>query len=247
MKIDLDDEQKAWYASRYAVQSEDMWREYPSTPDESWQVSNEGLYYSKHMSVAQVEGRIGRIPHEEALNVYTAWDLGYNDSTAIWFFQVYGKEIRLIDYVEGSDSLQHWIGVVKSKPYIYEKHLAPHDCEVHEYSTGITRLSYARKMGINFVKVKKSEIITGIDQVKNMLNRCWFDEKKCAQGIRCLENYKKDWDDRNACWRSQPLHNWASHGADAFRTLATGLHFVGNTSQVDTHNPMNYMKNRFGS
>lgn len=246
IKINLDDEQKAWYASRYAVQAEDMWREYPSTPEESWQVSNEGLYYSKQMSVALVEGRIGKVPYEEALPVYTAWDLGYNDSTAIWFFQVYGKEIRLIDYIEGSDSLQHWLGVVKSKPYIYEKHLAPHDIEVHEMSTGQTRLSFARKMGVNLIKVAKSDIIFGIDSVKNILNRCWFDERKCAQGIKCLENYKKDWDERNACWRSQPLHNWASHGSDAFRTLATGLHFIVNTDRRDGHNPGDYMRNRFG-
>ena len=246
MKINLDDEQKAWYAAHYAIQHDDMLCEYPSTPDEAWQVSNEGLYYSKQMNVARIENRVGRVPHEEALPVYTAWDLGYNDSTAIWFFQIYGKEIRLIDYIEGSDSLQHWITVVKSKPYAYEKHLAPHDIEVHEMSTGQTRLSFARKMGLNLIKVSKTDIIFGIDQVKNILNRCWFDEKKCAQGIKCLENYKKDWDEKHACWRSQPLHNWASHGADSFRTLATGLHYVVNTDRKDGHNPTNYMKNRFG-
>ena len=245
LNIDLDDEQKNWYASRYAIQHEDMWREYPSTPEESWQVTNEGYYYSKQMSLARIENRIGKVPYEEALPVFTAWDLGYNDSTAIWFFQIYGKEIRLIDYIEGSDSLQHWLGVVKSKSYVYEKHLAPHDIEVHEMSTGQTRLSFARKMGVNLIKVNKSDIIFGIDTVKNMLNRCWFDEIKCVQGIKCLENYKKDWDDKHGCWRSHPLHNWASHGADAFRTLATGLHFVVHTEKKDTHNPINYMQNRF--
>ena len=245
--IPLDYEQKAWYAAREAVQKEDMNREYPSTPDEAWEVSNEGFYYGKYMSIARGEKRIGKVPYEEALPVYTAWDLGYNDSTAIWFFQVLGKEIRLIDYVEGSgESLAHWLGVLKSKDYAYEKHLAPHDVMVHEYTSGMSRQASARKMGINLLPVQKVGIIQGIDAVRNVLNRCWFDEKKCATGIKALENYKKDWDDRNGCWRSNPLHNWASHGSDAFRTLVTGLHYVINSNQSNSHNPSSYLKDRFG-
>lgn len=225
--IKLDHEQKCWYALRHAIQNEDMRREFPSTPEESWEVSNEGFYYGKQMNITRAEKRIGKIPYDENIPVYTAWDLGYNDSTSIWFFQVIAKEIRLIDYEEGSgESLSHWLGIVKSKPYIYEKHLAPHDIMVHEYSSGMTRQASARKMGINLISVQKVEIIPGIDAVRNILNRCWFDEKRCAQGIKCLENYKKDWDERNATWRSHPVHNWASHGADAFRTLATGLHYI---------------------
>ncbi len=226
LKIDLDHEQQCWYTARSLTQGEDMRREYPSTPEESWLVSHEGFYYSKPMSLARAENRLGKIPYDDSIPVYTAWDLGYNDSTAIWFFQVFGKEIRLIDYVEGGDSLQHWLGVVKSKPYVYEKHLAPHDIMVHEYTSGMTRQSSARKMGFNLLPVQKVEIIPGIDAARSILNRCWFDEKKCAQGIKALENYKKEWDDKTGAWRSKPIHNWASHGADAFRTLATGLHYI---------------------
>ena len=204
-----------------------MMREYPSTADEAWEQSNEGLYYGKQISQARLEKRIAFVPYDETFPVFTAWDLGYNDSTAIWFFQVLGKEIRLIEYIEGSgESLAHWLGVVKSRAYAYEKHLAPHDVMAHEYSSGMTRQASARKMGINLIPVPKVAVIPGIDQVRNILNRCWFDERKCAQGIKCLENYKKEWNDRAGCWSSQPLHNWASHGADAFRTLATGLHIV---------------------
>lgn len=233
--IKLEEEQKNWYALRFQTQGEDMKREYPSTPEECWEVSNEGCYYSKHITQARLDKRISHIPHDESLPVYTAWDLGYNDSTTIWFFQVFGKEIRLIEYLEGSgESLSHWLGMVKSKDYVYEKHLAPHDIKVHEYSSGMTRLASARKMGISFLPVQKVDVIPGIDQVRNILNRCWFDEKKCAQGIKALENYKKEWNDRAGCWNSSPLHNWASHGADAFRTLATGLHYItGVTSQAE--------------
>jgi hypothetical protein len=244
--IKLDDEQKAWYIARESIQKEDMRREYPSTPEESWEVSNEGLYYCKQMTTARAEKRIGFVPHDEALLTYSAWDLGYNDSTAIWFFQLFKKEIRVIDYVEGSgESLAYWLGIVKSKPYVYEKHLAPFDIMVHEYSSGMTRQSAARQMGMNLIPVPKVEIIPGIDKVRNILSRCWFDETKCDKGLKTLDNYKKDWDERNSCWRSQPLHNWASHGADAFRTLATGLVLIEARNDNNGHNPTDWNRNRF--
>jgi len=246
--IKLDEEQKNWYISREVTQKDDMRREYPSTPEESWEVSNEGLYYARQMNLVRAEKRIGFVPYDEQIPVYTAWDLGYNDSTSIWYFQCFGKEIRLIDYDEGSgESLAYWLGIVKSKGYVYDKHIAPHDIMVHEYSSGMTRQASARKLGFNLIPAQKTDIIPGIDAVRGILNRCWFDESKCAKGIKALDNYKKDWDERNACWRSQPLHNWASHGADAFRTLATGLMLVPNQrNDRDGHNPKDYLQDRFG-
>jgi hypothetical protein len=246
LKINLDEQQKAWYIAKESSQQDDMRREFPSTPEEAWEVSHEGLYFSRQMTQIRAEKRICFVPYDDSLPVHTAWDLGFNDSTAIWFVQIYNKEIRLIDYVEGGDSLQHWLGIVKYKPYTYDKHLAPHDIMVHEYTSGMTRQASARKMGYNFIPVPKVDIIPGIDQVRSMLNRCWFDEKKCKRGLECLDGYKKDWDERNATWRSQPLHNWASHGADAMRTLACGLQMITNEHPEYKHNPSQYMQGRFG-
>lgn len=249
--INLDHEQKCWYAAKFSNQGENMRREFPSTAAECWEVSNEGLYYGKQITAARLEKRIGHVPYDENLPVFTAWDLGYNDQTSIWFLQYYGKEIRLIDFVEGSgESLAYWLGIVKSKPYVYEKHLAPHDVMVHEYSSGMTRQASARKMGINLIPVPKVDIIPGIDQVRGILPRCFFDERKCEKGIKALENYKKEWNDRAGCWNSSPLHNWASHGADSFRTLATGLHYVERKENVDARtlggtNPLTYKQNQF--
>lgn len=233
--IELDEEQKYFYALKFKSQGEDMKREFPSTPEECWEVSNDGSYYAKSIIQARVERRICNIAYDDSIPVNTAWDLGYNDSTTIWYFQCFGKEIRLIDYDEGSgESLQHWLGVVKSKPYIFDRHLAPHDILVHEYTSGMTRQSAARKMGFSLIPVTKCDIIPGIDACRNILPRCWFDEKRCEKGIKALENYRKEWDDRHGCWRSSPLHNWASHGADAFRTLATGIHFItGKKTQAE--------------
>lgn len=251
MGIDLDDQQKAWYIAKESTQSDGMRREYPSTPEEAWEVSHEGLYYSKQMTMVRADKRVGFVPYDDQLPVYTAWDLGYNDSNAIWFFQLHKKEIRIIDYLEGSgESLAYWLGQVKMKDYVYEKHLAPHDIMVHEYTSGMTRQASARKLGINLIPVPKVDIIPGIDMVRSILSRCWFDEKKCDQGIKCLDGYKKEWNEKTASWNSKPLHSWASHGADAFRTLAIGLSLIENRRtaldiQQDQIRSLDYQRNKF--
>lgn len=99
----------------------------------------------------------------------------------------------------------------------------PHDAAAHEFSTGLSRVEVARNHGVHFTVVPDIGVNEGIDAGRNLLNRCWFDEGKCTQGIHALESYRKEWNDRHGCWSSQPLHNFASHGADAFRMLAVGL------------------------
>ena len=225
----LDREQRAWYVKRASTQGEDMKREFPSTPEEAFESSNEGLYYGRQMVEAIQQGRIRSVYYDANVPVHTAWDLGYNDSTAVWFFQQCGQEIHLLEYYENSgEALTHYLQDLKSRPYTYGKHLVPHDAAVHEYSTGLSRVEVARNHGVNFTIVPDIGINEGIDAVRNMLNRCWFDEVKCGKGITALENYKKQWNDRHGCWSSQPLHNFASHGADAFRMLAVGIGKLAN-------------------
>lgn len=220
----LDSKQRAWYAKRALTQGDDMKREFPSTPDEAFEASNEGLYYGKHLTEARQGGRVRSVYYDANVPVHTAWDLGYNDSTAIWFFQECGQEIHLLEYYENSgEALTHYLNYLKSKPYTYGKHLVPHDASVHEYSTGLSRTEVARNHGVHFTIVADIGINEGIDAVRNLLNRCWFDETKCVKGISALESYKKEWNDRHGCWSSRPLHNFASHGADAFRMLAVGI------------------------
>lgn len=219
----LDEEQRAWYVKRAATQGEDMKREFPSTPEEAFESSSEGLYYGKQMIEARQQGHIRSVYYDANTPVHTAWDLGYNDSTAIWFFQQCGQEIHLVEYYENSgEALTHYLHYLKSKAYSYGKHLVPHDAAVHEYSTGLSRVEVAKNHGILFTVVPDISINEGIDAVRNLLNRCWFDESKCTKGITALESYKKEWNDRHGCWSSLPLHNFASHGADAFRMLAIG-------------------------
>ncbi|MBA3816175.1 MAG: terminase [Parachlamydiaceae bacterium] len=221
---DLDDQQRAWYCKRAATQGEDMKREFPSTPEEAFESSNEGLYYGRQLIEARQKRRINKVYYDPNVSVNTAWDLGYNDSTTIWFFQQCGQEIHLLEYYENSgETLTHYLHQLKSKSYTYGKHLVPHDAAVHEYSTGLSRVEVARNHGVNFTVVPDIVINEGIDAARNMIPRCWLDEEKCAKGIASLDNYKKEWNDRHGCWSSLPLHNFASHGADAFRILAVGI------------------------
>lgn len=222
--INLSGAQIAWYCKKYQTQEDDMLREYPSTPEESFQGSASGLFYGRHIGQARIEKRIANVPYDENALVHTAWDLGFGDNTAIWFFQLVGKEIHLIDFYQDSGkSLAEYIHEVKKRSYTYGYHVAPHDIAAHEYSHGSSRLEVAKKLGLNFTVVDKLTVIEGIDAVRGMFSRCWFDSEKCREGIRMLENYRKEWDDRLARWSEKPIHDYASDASDAFRYLAVGL------------------------
>ena len=216
--------QKFWYLKKQETQNTDMMREYPSTPDEAFHTSLEGAYYSGQMLEVRKEKRIQNIPYDPCTVMHTAWDLGYGDSTSIWFFQICGKEIHLIEYYENSgEPLTFYLKMLTERPYQYGKHLVPHDAAVHEYGTGQTRIEIARNLGFTFTQVQDIGIDEGIDAVRYILNRCWFDQNKCADGILALESYRRGWNESQGCWSSKPHHDKFSHCADAFRMMAVGL------------------------
>lgn len=222
--IGLHPHQKFWYVKKRETQAIDMMREYPSTPDEAFHTSLEGAYYSKQMLEVRREKRIGHVSHDSYLQVNTSWDLGYGDSTAIWFFQLCGKEVHVIDFYENSgESLTFYLKLLQDKPYQYQYHLVPHDAGAHEYSTGHSRVEIARKLGFTFTVVPNITIDEGIDAVRHLLPKCWFDEQKCASGIKALESYRRQWNETHGCWSSKPHHDKFSHAADAFRMLAVGF------------------------
>jgi hypothetical protein len=210
-----------------------MKREYPSTPQEAFESAIDGAYYSKQLSKARMDGRVTRLYYDPELPVHTAWDLGYGDSTAIWLFQMEGQEIHLLEYIENSNEpLTYYLKVLKSKDYIWGKHLVPHDAKAHEYGSGLTRVEIARKNSFSFTVVQDLSLDEGIDAVRHLFNRLWFDETKCTKGIVALENYKRQWNKTQGCWSSHPLHNDASHGSDAIRTLAVGLRSITNEETI---------------
>lgn len=182
-----------------------------------------GAYYGKQLLDAENENRITHVPYDPKLQVSTGWDLGMADHMIIWFFQEVGMEIRVIDYYENSgEGLGHYIKVLREKPYVYSRHYAPHDIEVRELGTGKSRIEVAKGLGLKFTTVGLHEVADGIQAVRDILPRCWFESEKCSHGIEALRGYRKDWDDKNKCFKDRPLHDWTSHPADGFRTYAWG-------------------------
>lgn len=182
-----------------------------------------GSYYGEAMRIAQDEGRIGNVPYEANLPVYTFWDIGVGDSTAIWFMQAVGRDVRLIDYYESSgEGVPHYIKVLKDKPYIYKQTYWPHDGMVREFGSGLSRVETAEQHGLTPEIIPQQSLEDGIEALRSLLGRCWFDEKKCDRGIKALKNYHKEWDDVNQVYKNKPKHDWSSHGSDAARYMAVG-------------------------
>jgi hypothetical protein len=190
----------------------------------SFEAAIAGAYYGTEMKEATNTGRICNVQYDRAVGVITSWDLGIGDSTSIWFAQYVGQEVRLIDYYENSGvGLDHYARVLQEKGYVYESHILPHDVQVKELSTGHSRLETLDNLGVRPVEIApKLNLDDGIQAVRSMLDRCWFDETRCNRGIEALRQYQRDFDEKGRTWRGRPRHDWTSHGADAMRYLAVG-------------------------
>jgi hypothetical protein len=187
----------------------------------SFEAAVVGAIYANELDQARTEGRIGKVPYEPIIPVHTVWDLGVSDATTIWFWQQVGREIRVIDYYEHSgEGLPHYVKYLQSKPYVYGSHYAPHDIAVREFATGMARIDVARDLGVNFLTVPRQSLEDGIHGARLFMARCWFDEERCREGLDALANYRREFDEKRGVFRSAPVHDWASHGADSWRYMS---------------------------
>lgn len=211
-ELELADARKSMTAEQYA-------QEYEC----SFQAAIVGAFYGREMEIAEADGRVGRVPHERAADVFACWDLGIADSMAIWIGQIIGKEWHWINYYEATGyALDHYVEWIKALPYKVHEHFLPHDGEARELQTGKSRKQFLEDRDFNVTIVPRHEPMDGIDAARVRFNRMWFDAEKCARGIDCLRMYRSEYDDKNQVLRSRPLHDWASHGADAFRCGVMG-------------------------
>ena len=232
--IALSDRKKAWYSGKWKDLGDDMKREYPSTPKEAFEQSIEGAYYSRQFNDIYKDGRIDDLSdYDNQGDVNIVCDIGIGDSTSLWFYRKVGKEFHILHYHENSgEGLGYYLKYIEDtfnkNKWKLGKHYGPHDMNNREFgSGGKTRKELAR-IGVeygnktyraNFEIVPKLGIDDGIQLVREILPLCVFDESM-EYGISTLESYRKDWNDKLGCWRDSPLHDWSSHGADAFRYLA---------------------------
>lgn len=203
--------------------------EYEQEFECSFTAAVKGAYYGRLLAEADDDGRISEVPFDPALPVSTGWDIGIGDDTVVWFFQQSGGWINVIDfYSNRGEGMAHYKNMLDQKSskkgYVYKTHYGPHDLEAKEWGTGKTRQEQASSLGLDFEIVAQIRIKDdGHNAVRAILPRCRFDMENCADGIEALRQYRREWDDKNRTFRDRPLHDWCSHPADGFQTLALGI------------------------
>ena len=224
--IKLDTEQKNWYVKKKKTQKNKMFSEYPSTLAEAFRTSVEGSYYKAEMELVYTQNRITIVPHDPMVEVETFWDLGMNDYNVALLVQSKGDQIRFIDmYWNRGEKLAHyynWLQEQREKfGYRYGRHFFPHDIEVKELGTGISRREVLYKLGMrNIITGKKMGVNEGIDKVRTLFPRFRFDEERCQKLYESLFNYKQDFDKKLGVFKDKPKHDENSHFADPVRLLA---------------------------
>ncbi|MBT9493879.1 MAG: terminase [Paucibacter sp.] len=247
LKITIDRNQRAWYAKKAETQGKKMKQEYPATPKEAFEQAIEGAVYGDQMTWLREHGRLGRVPLDPIYPVNTFWDFGVNDANTIWFHQQIGLQHRWFYYIEGNGKgLKHWWMDVCEKHrlrhgYTWGKHYLPHDADAEILGEVVTtKHRILEKLGMrNIVVVPRIATIgQGIEITRTALvGNHWFDDHKpdealgedmgAGNGIRCLDGYQFTWNEKTGVWSAEPLHNWASHGADGWRQYAQGYQGSG--------------------
>lgn len=203
----------------------------------SFDAAVKGAYYGKDVEEAESMGRIGAVHYDRASDVYASWDLGIGDQMAIWIFQIVGKEYHFINYYENSGfGLDHYVDWIKNLPHSVHMNYLPHDAEARELQTGKSRIQFLEGRQLKCTVVPRHEVDDGINAVRTRFNRFYFDKKNCDRGIDCLRMYRSEFDEKHQVLKSRPLHDWASHAADAFRYGVMGASETREKRQSDPRN-----------
>lgn len=225
----LSPRKRAWYVvTRRSDLADDaplMWQEYPSTPDEAFQVSTEGCYYATQIAAARKSNRIlPSLPHVAA-PVNTFWDIGRGDMTCIWFHQRVGPENRFIHYHEASgEDVEYYVKYLQDRNWIFGHHFLPHEAAHKRMGASADTNRSIKEMFEDQMPGQRFEIVprvstlsAGIQSTRNVFGTASFSEEGCLDGIKRLSGYRKRWDKVRGCWMAEHEHNDDSHGADAFR------------------------------
>ncbi len=191
-----------------------------------------GAIYAAEMAQAKLDGRMRIVPYERDTPVYTFWDIGIGDSTAIWIMQQVGREIHLIDYIEDSGKdIVHYCAALNVKGYAYAEDWLPHDAQARELGTGKSIEEMLKSFGRKVRITPRLTVEEGINAARMLMSRCWFDEAKCSKGLEALQNYRRDYSESLRELKAAPVHDWASHAADAFRYMGVAINMIGNSYQ----------------
>ena len=197
-----------------------------------------GSYYGELIKDLTDKNHIREIPTEASTAKFTAWDLGMSDSTSIWVAETIGGEVRLMDYYEANgEPLNHYIEWLDSKGYRDYIHILPHDVMVKELQTGKSRYEFLTDAGLSLEVAPKSSVEDGIQAVRRLLSNCWFNKETTKHGVECLRNYRRVFNEKLNVFQERPLHDWSSHGSDAFRYLALGVDTASTAKRTNWNKP----------
>jgi phage terminase large subunit len=210
----------------------------------------EGSYYARKLTELRQRGHIREVRKDDYAQVHTVWDIGFGDSTSIFWYQVINNEIWILDHYENhGEGIAHYINVLEERKskykYIYGMHFMPHDAKAGSFELGMTRVQYANELGLSVVVLPREGIDNGIERCRKILSRCYFDEKKCDFALKCLENYRKVYDEKHRVYADKPLHDFTSHCADSFRYLCQSveIHHSGSSQSLEDYRAM---KKKYG-
>ena len=200
---------------------------------------NSGSYYAKWLDAAERDGRVCNVPYDPALPLFTSWDLGIDDSTAIWFFQISKSgEWRWLEYFEDSGAgLEHYVRELQRREYIYNRHFLPHDVEVRELTNGgKSRRQFLAGLGVRPIQVvPAANPADRIAAARAILPRSWFNANGTAIGRKKLRAYRREWNEAMGVWRANPVHDASSHAADAFGTGVQGAQDPSSQPKANKH------------
>jgi hypothetical protein len=184
----------------------------------------EGSYYGDLIVALEADGQITKVPYDRSAGVITAWDLGMHDATAIWFAQIIGREIHIIDYLsENGKALDWYAKQLTLRGYTYQGHIFPHDVKARELGTGRSRFEVLTQLGVEPTLCPAHTPEDRVAAVRSILPGCWFDAKNTEPGLIALKSYQAAPAPALGTMHARPLHNWSSHGSDAFGHLAIGI------------------------
>lgn len=225
--------QKNWYVTTrdadFSGNEELMWQEYPSYPEEAFQVSSEGTYYAKQLTAARRQKRIGFFPYADGIPVHTFWDIGRSDGTGIWLMQQIGAEHRFLEYIEEwGEGYSYYTGELQKRGYTWGIHHLPHDADHKRQEKDTMTESPKDKLeslmpGNWEIVPRVDEIVHGINLTRAAFSSATFDEAGCKKGLLHLGAYRKEWSENTASWKPHPRKDIHSECADAFRQYGQGF------------------------
>lgn len=247
---------RAWYVKKAIQQKGDMKREYPSTPEEAFEAAIEGAYLADIINGMKQRGQVGVVPIDRAYPVNSGWDFGLSDHMAIWLHQKIGLQHRLVGYISGTDQdvLYYWREMKERySDVIWGEHYLPHDAEARRIGTAreatappktLEQILIDAGMRNTMIVPRIHNKAVSIAQVRQWLPQVYIDAANCGtthvepnsqkkdestNGIKCLQNFRREWDERMGCWSNTPRHDWAMHGYDGLETLVRGLAAYGSS------------------